>query len=75
MNKLLSDVESAMWNDRMVAHKLGVSRSMVHKLLSAGKLPQPVRLGRCLRWRAAVIEAWIADSCPNPQNWQGRADA
>lgn len=71
MNKLAAEVESALWNDRTVAVKLGVSRSMVHKLLSAGKLPQPIRLGRCLRWRAAEIEAWIAASCPNPQNWQG----
>lgn len=62
---------AALLTDHDVARKLGVSRSFVHKMRSQGKLPEPVRLGRCLRWRAAEIEAWIAASCPNPQNWQG----
>ena len=73
MNKLASEVESALWNDVILASKLRVSRSMVHKLNSAGKLPAPVRLGRCLRWRADEINAWLADGCPSRSEWSWSA--
>lgn len=73
MNKLASEVESALWNDVNLASKLRVSRSMVHKLNSAGKLPAPVRLGRCLRWRAEEITAWLAAGCPSRSEWSWSA--
>lgn len=69
MNKLAAEIESALWNDVKLASKLGVSRSMIHKLNAAGKLPPPVRLGRCLRWRAAEINAWLAAGCPSRAAW------
>lgn len=58
--------------DTQLARLLSISRSMVHKLRSTGRLPEPVRLGRCLRWRSAQIREWIAAGCPNPQTWEGR---
>lgn len=51
-------------NVRELAERLGVSARMVFKMLAAGKLPAPIRLGRSLRWRAAAVDAWIADGCP-----------
>jgi predicted DNA-binding transcriptional regulator AlpA len=47
------------------ADMLGVSTRHIRRLVDAGKCPQPVRLGGCVRWPLAVIETWIADGCPN----------
>lgn len=44
---------------------LGVSTRHVRRLVDAGKCPQPVRLGGCVRWPRPAVERWIADGCPN----------
>lgn len=62
----------SLLTDAEVAARLNISRSMLHKLRSQGKVPQAVRLGRCLRWSAETIEAWIKAGCPHPDAW--RAD-
>ena len=36
----------------------------------AGKTPQPIRIGRSLRWRASELNAWIAAGCPDRSTWQ-----
>jgi predicted DNA-binding transcriptional regulator AlpA len=36
----------------------------------AGKIPQPIRIGRSLRWRASELQAWIAAGCPDRSTWQ-----
>ena len=42
-----------------VCEWLGISRSLVYRLLSDGIFPAPVRLGpRTVRWRIDAIEAW-----------------
>jgi excisionase family DNA binding protein len=33
-----------------VAELLGISRRHVWKLLASGRLPEPIRLGRSVRW-------------------------
>ena len=40
-----------------VAGMLGISASSVRRLVRAGTLPQPVRLGGSVRWRRAEVEA------------------
>jgi predicted DNA-binding transcriptional regulator AlpA len=42
-----------------------VSSRHVRRLVDAGRCPQPVRLGGCVRWPRHVVEAWVADGCPN----------
>lgn len=69
MSKQATEYANALWNDVTLGTLLGISRSMVHKLNSAGKLPAPVRLGRCLRWRADEIAAWVAAGCPSRADW------
>jgi excisionase family DNA binding protein len=41
-----------------VAAALGVSRDWVYGEVRAGRIPH-VRLGRCVRFRAEVIEEWL----------------
>jgi len=53
--------------DAELATLMKVSRRQVWKLLSMGRLPEPIRLGRSVRWRADEIRRWIEDGCPvNP---------
>ena len=50
---------------------LGISRNMVWKLHSTGRLgPPPVRLGRCVRWRVGELRAWVEAGCPARDQWQ-----
>jgi len=56
-----------------VAELLGVSARHVRRLVDAGKCPQPVRLGRVVRWPRPAVESWIADGCPNCRRRQGGA--
>ena len=51
-----------------VAQMLNVSPRTVWRLLSAGKLIEPVRLGGNTRWRSAEVLQWIADGCPPPNS-------
>jgi len=35
-----------------------------------GHLPQSLRLGRCLRWSAEELSAWVRYGCPPRKTWQ-----
>jgi prophage regulatory protein len=48
-----------------VAAMLGVSERTLWRLLSAGKVPKPVRFGRNTRRRVAEIREWIEKGCPH----------
>lgn len=48
-----------------LARMLGVSTRTLWRLLSAGRLPRPVRFGGNTRWRLAEVKAWIARGCPS----------
>jgi predicted DNA-binding transcriptional regulator AlpA len=42
-----------------LAAKLDVSERHLFRLKTAGKLPPPVKIGRCLRWDEAEIDRWL----------------
>lgn len=46
-----------------VAHLLQVSKRTVWRLVSAGKLVSPLRVGGSVRWRIQDIRDWIARGC------------
>lgn len=61
-------------NERMIrvadlAGRLGISTRQVFKLLSAGRLPAPIRLGRSVRWRESLIDEWLRAGCPAAENF------
>lgn len=51
-----------------VALMLGTSKRTVWRLLSAGRLPTPVHIGRSTRWRLDEINGWIDSGCPQGDN-------
>ncbi len=48
-----------------VAKLLACSGRHVYRLVDAGHMPAPVRLGRAVRWPRIAIETWIIEGCPN----------
>jgi excisionase family DNA binding protein len=60
----LEEAERLLLSAAEVSSVLGVSSRTVWRLLSTGKLPEPVRIGGSVRWRADEIRSWIADGCP-----------
>jgi len=42
-------------NAEEVAAMLGISERTLWRLRSAGKVPEPVRFGRCTRWHLADV--------------------
>lgn len=69
-----------MVNARQAAKMLNVSVRQLWRLNKIGSLPKPIRLGRCVRWRRAEIEAFVKAGCPSREEWQamqakeGRSD-
>lgn len=61
--------ESTLLTARNVAALLNVSQRHIWKLLSSGRLPQPVRLGRSVRWRRDELTAWMDAGCPPRDAW------
>jgi excisionase family DNA binding protein len=49
-----------------LAEMLGVHPRTISRMLSSGRIIQPIRLGGSVRWRLDEVEQWIADGCPRP---------
>ena len=50
---------------RRVAETMDVAPETIRRLTDRGVMPNPVRLGRAVRYRIDEIEQWIADGCPD----------
>ena len=36
---------------------------------AAGRIPQPIRIGRSTLWRSDELRAWAAAGCPRRKEW------
>jgi excisionase family DNA binding protein len=61
--------ESLLIADTEAAALAGVSRRTWRRLLAAGKVPLPVKLGRCVRWRSDELRRWVGAGCPDARTW------
>lgn len=52
-----------------VASAMKVSKRTLARMLSAGKLIPPTRVGRQLRWLATDVAEWLKAGCPDPRAW------
>ncbi len=50
----------AVLSKQELADQLGISIRHLEKLVIGGVLPQPLRLGRCVRFLRSDIEAWLS---------------
>ena len=55
---------AALLTISQVAVILNCSPRTVYRLVDAGRVPAPHRLGSLLRWNPVVIQTWIAEGCP-----------
>ena len=39
---------------------------------AAGRIPQPVRIGRSTLWRLDELRKWIEAGCPRREEWEAR---
>jgi predicted DNA-binding transcriptional regulator AlpA len=53
----------------------GICRTTWLSLCSAGKTPEPIRLGRRVLWRLDELRAWLDAGCPARHNWQWKERA
>jgi excisionase family DNA binding protein len=53
-------LEAATYTVAQLAELLGVSERHVHRLRDQKKIPGEHRIGRCVRFSRAVIDAWLA---------------
>jgi predicted DNA-binding transcriptional regulator AlpA len=54
---------------------VGISRGHWLRLCSAGRVPEPVRLGRCVRWNVDELKRWIEAGCPGRDVWETLKEA
>jgi predicted DNA-binding transcriptional regulator AlpA len=59
-----SDDEKMLVPASTVAKMMSISVRSLWRLLSAGRLVPPVRLGRSVRWHVAEVRGWIDAGCP-----------
>lgn len=58
-------IPSALFLDaKQAAVRYSVSIPHWRRMVDAGRAPQPVRLGRVLRWALATLQDWEARGCP-----------
>ncbi len=60
-NQVAGHSQPQMIDVREVATILSISTRSVWRLVSRGELPQPIRLGRNVRWRSTDIDRWIEE--------------
>src|SRR5258708_6191861 len=61
--------EAILLSDLEAAALLNVSRATLHRLRASGRLPAPVRLGRCVRYNRRELEEWAAAGAPPLNVW------
>ena len=66
----LTDDVAVMVDATQAGAMVGLHRATVFKLVSAGKFPRPVKLGRATRWVKDELTAWIVAKCPPLAKWE-----
>jgi predicted DNA-binding transcriptional regulator AlpA len=56
-------------NAKELAAMLQVSLRTIRSWDASGRLPQPVRVGSCVRWDSAEIRRWVSARCPARGVW------
>ena len=51
-----------------LAQMMQISVRTLWRLVSAGQVVEPIRIGGNTRWRLKEVEQWIVDGCPSPSS-------
>lgn len=55
------------------AQLLSISSRTLSRLIDLKAIPQPVNLGRLIRWRLSEVLEWIEADCPPQRNWSRKS--
>jgi len=55
-----------------LARELQVSLRTLRSWDSEGRIPEPTKIGRVVRWPRDTIVEWIAAGSPRRRDWEGR---
>lgn len=55
-----------------VADLLDISVRHLWKLHAGGQIPEPIRLGRSVRWNRVELLAWIEAGAPPRNEWEAQ---
>jgi prophage regulatory protein len=61
-----ADGEPLLVTASQIAMLMQISTRTLWRLLSGGKIPEPLRIGGAVRWRLDDVKNWIAAGCPSP---------
>ena len=67
---IMDAAKSVLLSRSAVAEMLGISKSFVTKLVSAGRFPRAIKLGRRRLWSYGEILAWTKVGCPSRAEWE-----
>jgi len=59
---------------KTTAKLLNISGRHLYRLADEKAIPEPVRLGRLIRWRLGELLAWIDAGCPPQRQWTYQAE-
>lgn len=62
-------------SDKSVAQLLECSRRKVWSMHATGSIPEPLRLGRSVRWRESDISLWLSLGCPSRERFEAERSA
>jgi predicted DNA-binding transcriptional regulator AlpA len=68
MGKLPEDA-GLLIDTKTFATLLSISSRTLSRLIDLNAVPQPVRLGRLIRWRLTEVLEWIDADCPSQPVW------
>ena len=54
---------------RQACKLLGVSPRKLWEMYNSGQMPQPIRIGRAVRWSYEEVRAWVNAGCPKLDEW------
>lgn len=60
---IIADDAPLLVREKNLPRLLGLSRATIRRAMEAGRFPRCIRVGRCVAWRRADLEAWIASGC------------
>ena len=53
-----------------VSRLLRISIRTIWRLDASGRFPQPIRLGRTIRWNREELVRWVDAGCPPRREWE-----
>jgi predicted DNA-binding transcriptional regulator AlpA len=68
----MNTASATLVNANELARMLSVSVRHIWRMKAMGKLPKPVWIGGCVRWRQDDIDLFFEMGCPNQNEFETR---